>query len=66
MKTKLLILSMLLAPFCVFAQEAVTFNGITEPEWKDFAPQAFVNVEEPKGLGKLNEAALYWYKRKAL
>ncbi len=38
--------------------------GFTIPEWKDFAPSAYVDVEEPKGLGKLNEIASYWYQRK--
>ena len=32
--------------------------GFTIPEWKDFAPSAYVDVEEPKGLGKLNEIAV--------
>ncbi|MBR6634119.1 MAG: primosomal protein N', partial [Clostridia bacterium] len=31
---------------------------------KDFAPSAFVDVEEPKGLGKFNVTAKYWYQRR--
>jgi len=38
--------------------------GVNVPEWKDFAPTAFVNVKEPKGLGKLNVNTKYWYGRK--
>ena len=38
--------------------------GLNIPEWKDFAPSAFVDVKEPKGLGKLNVTAKYWYDRK--
>ena len=34
------------------------------PEWKDFAPSAFINVKEPKGLGKLNVTAKYWFERR--
>ena len=38
--------------------------GVDEPEWKDFAPPAFINITEPKGIGKLNDTAVYWYKRR--
>ena len=60
------ILSILLAaiPLCVSAVDVVNFDGITEPEWKDFAPSNFADVTEPKGFGKLNETAAYWYKRR--
>lgn len=34
------------------------------PEWKDFAPSAYVDVEAPKRLGKFNVTAKYWYERK--
>lgn len=61
---RLAILTALLVPMFAIAAEEVVFDGITEPLWKDFAPSAFVNIEEPKGLGKLNETATYWYKRK--
>ena len=61
---RLVILIALLIPVYAIAAEEVTFDGITEPLWKDFAPSAFVNIDEPKGLGKLNETATYWYKRK--
>ena len=61
MKKFLLVLAfMFTAP--VLAEELD--YGFTVPEWKDFAPSAYVDVEEPKGLGKLNEIASYWYKRK--
>lgn len=60
------ILSLLLVamPLCVMAGDVVTFNGNIEPEWKDFAPSNYADVSEPKGLGKLNETASYWYKRR--
>ena len=60
---KILILTLLMLPMSI-AQEIVTLNGVSEPEWKDFAPSAFVDVTEPKGLGKFNETANYWYKRR--
>lgn len=62
---KILILLAFLVPFAVIADDEVTINGVNEPEWKDFAPHAYINIEEPKGIGKLNETASYWYKRKA-
>ena len=62
---KILVLLALLLPFAVIADDVVTYDGVTEPEWKDFAPAAFVDVSEPKGLGKLNEAVSYWYGRRA-
>ena len=62
---KLLTLSLLLIALSVIAdEEATTINGIDEPQWKDFAPVAYVNVKEPKGLGKFNDVVAYWYKRK--
>lgn len=61
---KIFFLLALLAPVCVIANETVSLEGLTEPEWKDFVPPAYVDVEEPKGLGKLNETAAYWYKRR--
>ena len=62
---KILILLAFLVPFAAIADDVVTINGVDEPEWKDFAPHAYINIEEPKGIGKLNETASYWYKRKA-
>lgn len=50
----------LLIPLTVFADDF----GTNIPEWKDFAPSAFVDVKEPKGLGKLNVTAAYWYQRR--
>ena len=62
---KFLFLLAILVSVPVFADdEVVTLDGMTEPQWQDFAPPAFVDVQEPKGLGKLNETASYWYQRK--
>ena len=58
---KLLIVSALLLPLSIAAEE---FMSVAELEWKDFAPPAYIDVDEPKGIGKLNETAKYWYKRK--
>ena len=38
--------------------------GLNIPQWKDFAPTAFVDVNEPKGFGKFNVTAKYWYQRR--
>ena len=51
---------LMLLPLSVLADEFI----ISPPEWKDFAPTAFVNVKEPRGLGKLNVTAKYWYQRR--
>lgn len=48
----------------VSAEEKFCINGVDEPQWKDFVPVAYVDVKEPKGIGKFNETAKYWYKRK--
>ena len=62
---KFLLLSIFFCALSVCANdEVVTLNGIQEPEWKEFAPPSFVDVTEPKGLGKFNETATYWYQRK--
>ncbi len=61
---KLIILSLLIAPMMVLANEDLSLEGFEEPQWKDFAPVAYVNIKEPKGLGKFNDVAAYWYKRK--
>lgn len=37
---------------------------INIPQWKDFAPSAYIDVKEPKGIGKFNVTAKYWYERK--
>lgn len=52
---------LLIMPLAVLAE---TDYGVNVPEWSDFAPKAFVNVKQPKGLGKLNITAKYWYERK--
>ena len=61
---KIIILSLLLAPMLVFAAEDISLEGLDEPQWKDFAPVAYVNVQEPKGLAKFNDVVAYWYKRR--
>ena len=58
---KILVMLAFIVPFAVSAEE---INGVNIPEWKDFVPPAYVDVEAPKGIGKLNETAKYWYKRK--
>ena len=50
----------LLLPLASFAEDF----GLNIPQWKDFAPTAFVDVNEPKGLGKFNVTAKYWYERR--
>lgn len=50
-----------LLPLAVFADD----YGVRVPEWKDFAPKAYIDVEAPKGvMGKFNVTAKYWYDRK--
>lgn len=59
---KFLATLLLMLPLTVFAEEDF---GIKVPQWKDFAPTAYIDVKEPKGLmGKLNVTAKYWYDRK--
>ena len=44
---------------------AVDDFGLNVPQWKDFAPTAYIDVKEPNGLmGKLNVTAKYWYERR--
>ena len=57
---KLLAALFVLLPLAVNADD----YGMKVPEWKDFAPSAFVDVKEPKMIGKLNVTASYWYKRR--
>ena len=57
---KILIALFLIVPLGV---NAGTYSP-KEPEWKDFAPSAYVDVEAPKRLGKFNVTAKYWYERK--
>lgn len=61
---KLILLSLLVLPLFAFADDENSLNGIEEPQWKDFAPVAYVQVKEPKGLAKFNDVLAYWYKRK--
>ena len=59
---KFLATLLLMLPLTVFTEEDF---GIKVPQWKDFAPTAYIDVKEPKGLmGKLNVTAKYWYDRK--
>ena len=55
---------LLLGPLSLFAQEEISLEGLDEPQWKDFAPVAYVDVKEPKGLAKFKDVVAYWYKRK--
>lgn len=57
---KIIFAILLILPLTTFADDF----GLNVPEWKDFAPTAFVDVKEPKGLGKLNVTAKYWYERR--
>ena len=61
---KFILLSLLVLPMYVIAEEAISINGVEEPVWKDFAPVAYVEVQEPKGLAKFNDVVAYWYKRR--
>ena len=61
---KIILLSLLLLPLCVLAKDDVSLEGLDEPQWKDFAPIAYVDVKEPKGLGKFYDVVAYWYKRR--
>lgn len=61
---RLITLSLLLMTTLAIAEEVISINGIDEPQWKDFAPVAYREVNEPKGLAKFNDVTAYWYKRK--
>ena len=62
---KFIIISLFLIPILAFASdENYVVEGVEEPQWKDFAPVAYIDVKEPKGLGKFNDVVAYWYKRK--
>lgn len=61
---RILISALLIFPLCVFAEDSSGINGANIPQWKDFAPSAFVDVKEPTKLGKLNPTTVYWYQRK--
>jgi hypothetical protein len=62
---KIIAILLLFVPLFVVASEQEVVNGIEEPQWKDFAPKAYENVQEPKGFNKFNDVIAYWYKRKA-
>ena len=61
---KLLIAIMLVLPLCAVAEENMVVSGVEEPQWKEFAPPAFIDVKAPKGVGRFNDTAVYWYKRR--
>lgn len=61
MKNFLLFL-MLCFPLVTFAE--MEYVDVNAPSWEDFAPKAFADIKEPKGIGKLNVTAKYWYERK--
>lgn len=65
MKRLIILLLLLLIPLFAIAEEKEVVKGVEEPQWKDFAPKAYENVKEPKGLTKFNDVIAYWYKRKA-
>ncbi len=58
---KLLVLTLLTIPLIASASDFLTPTTL---EWKDFAPPAFADVKQPKGLGRLNVTAKYWYDRR--
>lgn len=37
---------------------------VNAPQWKNFAPKTFVDVQEPKLFKRLNVTAKYWYERR--
>ncbi len=61
---KIIVLFLLSLPLLAFAKDDISLTGLDEPQWKDFAPIAYVDVQEPKGLAKFNDVIAYWYKRK--
>ena len=61
---KIILLSLLLLPLAVIAEDVDNYMGVEEPQWKDFTPKAYVEVPPPKGLARFNDTASYWYKRR--
>ncbi len=49
-------------PLAVFAEQDF---GVNIPEWKDFAPKAYADVQAPRGLSKWNPNVVYWFERRA-
>lgn len=58
---KIFVFLCLLTPLSALAVDDL---GLKVPEWKDYAPSAFVDVQEPKRLGKFNLILRYWYQRR--
>ena len=62
---KIIIAILLCFPLFALAEDKIpSLDGFEEPQWKDFAPVAFVDVKEPKGLARFNDTGAYWYKRR--
>ena len=58
---KFIAVLLLSLPLASFAEEDF---GVNVPEWKDFTPKAFADIQQPRGFGKLNVTASYWYNRR--
>jgi len=57
---KIIATFLLMLPLSVLADDL----GLNAPVWTDYVPKTFADVEEPKGLGKFNVTAKYWYERR--
>lgn len=57
---KFLAIILLLLPLSIMAEDF----SLNVPQWKDFAPTAYIDIEKPKRFAKLNVTANYWYDRK--
>ena len=57
---KFILALLLILPLVAHADDM----GLKEPEWKDFAPTAYIDIQEPKVFKRLNVTAKYWYQRK--
>jgi hypothetical protein len=57
---KIIATFLLILPLAVIAEDF----GTKIPEWKDFAPSTFVDVQAPGKLSKFNVVANYWYQRR--
>jgi hypothetical protein len=57
---KLITMFLLILPLGAIAEDL----DLKIPEWKDFAPSTFVDVQNPGKLAKFNVTANYWYERR--
>lgn len=57
---KFIAICAIILPLAVIADDF----GIKIPEWKDFAPSAFADVQNQGKLAKFNVTANYWYERR--